>query len=138
MATNYTTPNLGLIIPVPGSEPGPNWANDINASLTILDAHTHTSGSGVLITPSAININGPLPMNGYALSGVGTVLFATQSSTPANLNLYVNSPDLFYVDGNGNNVKLTSGGLVNATSSGISSGAASASLTLMLSSICLN
>ena len=127
MANTYLTPNMNLKIPVPGSDPGPDWANNLNASLTIIDAHTHLNGTGVPITPAAININSPLQMNGFTLSSAGSVLFATQTSPPANLNLYVDSPDLFFVDGNGNNVQLTSGGSVNATSSGISSGSATAS-----------
>lgn len=126
MANTYLTPNMNLIIPVPGQDPGPDWANNLISSLTIVDAHTHLNGTGVPITPAAININSPLLMNGFTLSATGSVLFATQTTTPANLNLYVDSPDLFFVDGNGNNVQMTLGGAVNATSSGISSGSATA------------
>jgi hypothetical protein len=124
---NTITPNMSLIVPTTGSEAGPTYANDINNSLTIIDAHTHTAGSGVQITPSAININSALTMNNFALSGVSAITYTAQSSTPANKSSYVSGVDLFYVDGNGNVVQITSGGTVNATSSGISSGTATAS-----------
>jgi hypothetical protein len=117
---------MALVIPVPTQELGPNWAYDWNASLTILDGHSHVAGSGVFITPAAININANLAMNDFFLAMTGAVVFLPQNSTPPNDSLYVLGVDLHFIDGNGNDIPLTAGGVVNATSSGISSGTATA------------
>ncbi len=96
MANSYLTPNMSLIVPVPGSQMGPDWANNLNSSLTILDQHSHVGGSGVQITPSAININTTLQMNGFGLNLSGPIVMSTQGSTPGNLSLYSTNPDLFF------------------------------------------
>jgi hypothetical protein len=118
---------MALIIPGVGTEPGPEYAQDVNNSLTIIDAHSHVAGSGVLITPAAININSNLPMNDNSLTGAASIGYTVQTSTPPNLNQYAFGVDLYFVDGNGNVIQITKGGAINATTSGISSGTASAS-----------
>lgn len=127
MAGEIITPNMNLVVPGVGAVGGPQYATDVNNSLTILDAHSHVAGSGVLITPAALNINTSLTLQDNTLFDIGGLTFAAQTSTPANFTGYVNGVDLFFVDGSGNNIQLTRGGTVNATSSGISSGTASAS-----------
>ncbi len=99
----------------------------------MLDSHTHTTGQGVPITPQAININADLPMNGNNLTTTRSVRFSPQSGTitdPADLGaLYENGVDLYYVDGAGNQVRITQGGSVTGatgTITGLPSGTASA------------
>lgn len=129
------TPNMGLIVPGVGTEPGPTWANDLNASLGILDQHSHVPGQGVQITPAGININTNLPINGNNLTSVKTVNFQALSSTLAgtapNLGcIYVAGNELVYNDEAGNVVPITNNGSVNAGSgsiTGLPSGTASAS-----------
>lgn len=121
------SPNMNLPVPLVGIEPGPDWANDINSCLGILDQHDHSNGSGVLITPDGININKDFPMNSNNITlakslnliDVGTSLTAVRS-------VYVVAGELYYTDSAGNQVQVTKTGSVNATSSGISSGTASA------------
>lgn len=117
---------MSLPVPVVGVDPAPDFANNINSSLTILDQHNHAPGSGVQINPAGLNINANLSMQANNLTSIGALTF-TPSSLPANGSLYESLVDLYYVDGNGNNIRITSGGTVNATSSGISSGTATAS-----------
>ena len=127
---SYTlTPNMSLVVPTVGSEPGPTYATDINNSLTIIDGHTHTSGNGVLITPGAIDINADLTMNDNSLIDIQALEMNPQSVSPGIIEtIYVSSDgNLHYIDGSSNDIKMTSGGLVNATSSGIASGTATAS-----------
>ena len=87
---SYTiSPNMSLIIPGVGSEAGPTYAQDVNNSLTIIDQHSHVAGSGVPITPSAININALLSMNGYALGSAAYLNLSAQVSSPSStLSLY--------------------------------------------------
>lgn len=123
---------MNLPIPIVGQDPGPDWANNINASLGILDQHDHSNGEGVPITPAGININIDLPMNGNNLTLVNTVRFnnlvSSLAGTTPNLGcIYEAVNNLYFNDGVGNVVQLTKSGSVNATSSGISSGTATAS-----------
>jgi len=115
------SPNMNLPIPTVGSEPGPNYATDVNNSLTLIDQHTHLPGSGVYITPGAIDINTALTFNDNFATNLAGVTFTTQTVIPAAQTIYVKLgteatplPDLFYFDGT-NTVQLTAGGLVNAT-----------------------
>lgn len=131
---SYITPNMNLIVPVPTREPSPDWAYDLNASLTILDQHTHASGSGVLITPSALNINADLPLTSHNLTLVRTIRFSAQvspitGSTPDLGCLYESGVDLYYNDGGGNQIRITQSGSVAGsagTITGLPSGTASA------------
>lgn len=135
MPNSTTTTNMGLIVPTVAVDPGPDWANNINASLGILDQHNHSNGQGVQITPSGININADLPMNANNLTLVNTVnfkaLLATLPGSSPNLGcIYVAGNELIYNDEAGNVVPITKTGSVNAGAgsiTGLPSGTASAS-----------
>lgn len=125
---------MNLPIPVVGVDPGPDWANNVNASLTAIDSHNHTSGQGVPITPAAININTDLLMNGNNLTTARSVRFNSQPAiftAPADIGcIYEVNGDLYYNDGSGNAIRFTqSGSIVGAagTITGLPSGTASAS-----------
>jgi hypothetical protein len=78
-----------------------------------------------------MNISSDLTFNNNNSINVRSERFQVQSavlSGAADLGcIYVNGADLYYRDVNGNNVQITSAGSVNATTSGISSGTATAS-----------
>ena len=123
---------MNLPNPIPGVDPGPDYANNISSCFTFLDQHNHAPGSGQQINPAGININANLPMNGNSLTTIGTLNFAPYGSPLAgvapNLGcLYVSGNELYYNDESGNVLKMTLNGALNVTSSGISSGTASAS-----------
>lgn len=126
---------MNLVIPGVGTEAGPTYASDINASLNIVDQHTHTSGSGVFITPAAININADLSMAGNNLTSTRSVNFQSQVSpltgaAPDLGCLYESGTDLYFNDGAGNQVRITQSGSVagsSGTITGLPSGTASAS-----------
>lgn len=127
------SPNMGLPVPVVSQEPGPNWAQDINASLSIVDGHDHSPGSGVQITPAGLNINADLPFNNNNLTLCRSARFQSQSaalSGVADLGcLYVVSADLYFNDGAGNQIRLTQSGSIVGTAgsiTGLPSGTASA------------
>ena len=128
------SPNMGLIVPTTGQEPGPAWANDINSDLGILDQHTHSAGQGVPVPTAGININADLTFNAFNATNLNSVIFKALSLALAGTSpylgcIYVAGADLYYNDTAGNQVRITSGGAVNATSSGISSGTATAAFS---------
>lgn len=114
--------NMNLPIPGVGTEAGPAYAFDVNASLTLIDQHDHSPGAGVQITPSGLNINDALSFNSNSITDVDKIVFQAVTSSATLQSLYVapgtESPlteDLWFTDGNGVPVQITSGGLVNAT-----------------------
>ncbi len=134
MANFTVSPNMGLVVPTPGEDPGPDYATNNSNSLNIIDGHTHSNGSGVQITPSGININADLPINSNNLTLINTTrynnLSASLAGTSPNIACtYFAANDFFVNDGAGNVVQITMSGAVNATSSGISSGTASAAFS---------
>lgn len=127
------SPNMSLVLPVIGIDSGLTWEQAFNTNGGILDGHNHSVGSGIQINPSGININADFPFNGFNATTLRSVRFNAQTypiSLPTDIGcVYVSGVDLYYNDVNGNQVQLTSGGTVNATSSGISSGTATASFS---------
>lgn len=108
------SPNMVLPVPAVGLDPGPQYATNLNACLTLLDAHNHSAGYGVPITPDGLNINGNLPLNQNNLTLAKSVRFTPQSivlNTPADIGcVYVLNNDLYYNDIAGNVVRITQGG----------------------------
>lgn len=131
--SNTISPNMSLIIPGVGSEAGPTYAEDINTSLSILDGHNHSPGSGVPITPSGININTALSLNTNFMTGIAGLTLVAQGSTPANNTIYESGVDLYYVDGNGNNVRITQSGGVAGSPGSIANLTSPASATYVSS-----
>lgn len=121
------TPNMNLIESTINVDSGLLWEQNLNASLTIIDGHNHAPGYGVQITPQGLNINANLPMNNNQLTGIQALVLSPQISLATLRAIYSIGADLYYNDANGNVIQITSGGTVNATSSGISSGSATAS-----------
>lgn len=119
MANFYPSANMGLPVPTTGVDPGPDYANNVNASLTLVDAHDHSTGKGVQITPTGLNINSDLTMQLNNLTNARTLRMSPQTavlSQPTDLEcLYVVSKDLYYNDGNGTAVRITQSGAVAGT-----------------------
>jgi hypothetical protein len=124
---------MSLILPTVGQEPGPNWALDLNSSLSLVDQHNHASGSGVQITPAGINIDVDLPFNGSNATGLRSARFDVQGSPlSGGLDIgciYVSGQDLYYNDTLGNQVQLTASGAVNGTPGSIGNLIAPAAVT---------
>lgn len=130
MANVIISPNMNLPVPIVGLDAGPQYATDVNSCLTLVDQHNHTTGSGVAITPAAININSSLTMNGFSLIGIKSLTLSAQSSDPGIFNIYSKGVDLYYEDGSGNVIRITQSGSITGaagTITGLPSGTASAS-----------
>lgn len=125
---------MGLPVPTVSVDSGPDWAQSINASLSIIDGHDHSPGSGVLITPSGIDVNSDFPFNNMNATVFRSVRFNPQSAPIAQATdigcLYEAGVDLYYNDGGGNQIRITQSGTVTGatgTITGLPSGTASAS-----------
>lgn len=114
---------MSMPVPVPSVDFGPDWANNINACLSIIDGHNHALGTGVQVTPAGLNINVDLPMNDNNLTTTRSVRFTAQGaplSLPADLDcIYVSGVDLYYNDGAGNEIRLTQGGSIAGSNGSI-------------------
>lgn len=110
---------MALPVPVVGTDPGPQWAIDINSCLALIDLHDHASGSGVQITPAGLNITGDLTFKSNNATLLRSVRFSAQSapiSNPTDLGcIYESGVDLYYNDGAGNRVRITQSGAVAGT-----------------------
>lgn len=120
------SPNMSLPIPNVGTEAGPQYATDINNSLTLVDQHDHSSGKGVQITPAGLNINAVLTFANNPITNLQYLNFTTQSNAAGAQSLYVkfgtetpSVADLWYNDGTNTPFQITSGGSVYAPSASI-------------------
>lgn len=114
-----TTSNMGLILPEPGVTAGPAWATELNAALSTLDLHDHSSGKGAKVTPAGFNFASDLPCSGFKLTDCGGVALRSLAGnlTTAGL-LHIKSGDLYHVSSNGTAVQITSGTGLNLASTG--------------------
>lgn len=125
MSNTVITANMLLPVPIVGEEAGPEYAVDINSCMSIIDSHSHTPGYGVQITPDGLNINSNLTFQNNSAIALKSARFTSQTvPIPASLpNLqcvYVSGVDLYYNDGNGNQVRITQSGGVAGSPGSIS------------------
>lgn len=123
------TPNMNLVLPGVGTEAGPDYATEINNDLTLLDAHDHSSGSGVPVTPSGLNINTDLSINGNAVVEVSHLDLTTGTVSVDARSLSSDGIDLFFTDASGNQIQITDNGGVAGTPGSIANLAPPASAT---------
>ena len=116
-----TTTNMSLNEPSVGTTAGPTWATEVNENFTTIDQHDHTSGKGVQLTTSALNINADLEFNGNAATELKRLTIdssATGSGT--NYSVYQSGGNLFWYNGSGQAVQITDGSAVKTTGGSIS------------------
>lgn len=116
------TPYMSLDLPVPTVTLGPEWAEQLNAALEFIDAHDHTAGKGRLITSAALNINDDVALNNHNLTLARSYNMANLTSPialPADLrSLYAVNGELYFNDGDGNQIQITDAGGLNASTIG--------------------
>jgi hypothetical protein len=112
---------MQLPIPQIGIDPGPDYAKNINQSLTQIDGHTHLPGKGMPITSGALSIDADINWNGNNIIGVRATRFQSQNSpigaTGLELSeIYVYNGDLFFNPGYGGpSIAITVNGGVAGT-----------------------
>lgn len=114
-----TTPNMSLTLPDVTVTPGPTYASEVNDAITTIDSHDHTSGKGVLVPTSGLNINSDLQFNSNSATELKLSQYDNNSSVVAtNRSLQFQGGELWAVDNSGNQVKLTNLGTINVASAG--------------------
>ena len=120
-----TTSNMGLVLPDVGVTSGTQWASLLNAAQQVIDSHDHSTGKGVKITPSGMNISSDLSFGSNNATTLRSVRFNNQSSfTPTANDLacfYVLNNEIYYRDGVGNTIQITSAGSLNTAGFSLSS-----------------
>ena len=110
------TTNMLLTLPTVSTTVGPTWANNINAALETVDAHDHSSDKGVRITPAGLDINANLDISNKVFYNFGAVRFQEQGAAltgSSNANaLHSVSGNLYFTNGSGTAVQLTTGGSI--------------------------
>lgn len=107
-----TTPNMNLTLPTVSQTPGPTWANQINADLSVIDAHNHVPGSGVPITSAALNINADVNFATHSAIGLNSTQYINQSAPLSVCSVYSYNGELYYNDATGTQIPITSNGSV--------------------------
>jgi len=125
---------MNLPVPQASVDAGPAWAQNTQSSLTIIDSHNHSPGSGVPINPAGININSALTMAQNDLIQTRTVRFYIPSgliaSTSPDVGCIFASPsgELIYNDTTGHQVQITNNGSVAGVAGSITNLTAPASV----------
>lgn len=116
-----TTDNMGLLLPTVQVTPGPTYGTENNDAFTIIDEHDHSTGKGIAIKPSGLNINSDLSIQSNDLTNVNAVALDNLSAPETNVSRVNQSGgDLYWTNAGGTAVQITSGASVNSSSSGIS------------------
>lgn len=115
------TPNMNLTLPVVSQTPGPTWASEINADLTIIDGHNH-AGVGALVPVAGLDINSDLSLATHALTDVTKAVLLDQLSVLTVNSVYAVGGNLYWTNGSGQAVQITSGNAVNVGVTGNISG----------------
>lgn len=117
--------NLNLNLPVISSEGlgGDSFesaAEKINEALRIIDNHNHSPGKGKGVPYSALCADSDLNVNEYNINRINilNLIEILQPNITKNQSLYVLNKDLYFRDGFGNNIRITSGGQVVLQPSG--------------------
>ena len=119
MATSGTN-ITALAKPAVGTTTGPQWATDLNTSIDAVDGHDHSTNKGIRITPAAVNINADLEFNDNSATELKNLIFSTVTAATTSYSVYQASGNLFWRNGSGTAVQITTGSAVNAGAGSIS------------------
>ncbi len=111
------TPNMGLIMPSPGDDAG-TWDDLINAAADAIDAHDHSSGSGVQVPTAGLNIDADLTFGGFSATEVKAVRFTQQATISAftrGLAWKTSTNELYAIKSDGTEVRITNGSTLDVT-----------------------
>lgn len=109
---------MGIVVPVNLTDPSPDWGARIQAALfSTIDAHDHSAGKGVKITPAGLLINADLDFGSFNAKTLRSSRYTSQGA-PLALGsdvgcVYVSAGELWYNDLASHKVQLTNLGAVN-------------------------
>lgn len=110
---------MNLDLPTVSVTLGPDWADELNAALSVIEDHDHSDGKGTKVKTAGLDINANLNFNSFTAFGLQSVKLATQSATLSGASyaqsVFSYAGDLYYTSGSGTPVQITSGGTIVAT-----------------------
>lgn len=104
---------ISQALPTPGVTVGPDYANDLLAWCQEVETCIEAK-----VTPAGININADLSLASNGLTNADHIIIDNNGTSSNNRSVYVASGELYYKDGSGNAVQLTSGGNINIAGAG--------------------
>lgn len=111
-----STANMSLNLPTVTVTLGPTWANQVNAAFEVIDAHDHSSGKGVSIKPSGLDLTSDLDFQSNRAINLKSTKYTDQASTligaTNSSSIYSVLGNLYYTNGSGIAIQLTDGGSV--------------------------
>lgn len=113
---------MKLVLPVPETTLGPEWAQALVEALEKVDSHDHTTDNGTKVTPAGITINADLAFANFQASGLKTTQYSAQGATLGTSFvgcLYRVGNNLYFNNGTGTPVQITDGSSIAAVGSGI-------------------
>lgn len=120
MANFIVDPYTGILVPTPGVDPGPDYAENVSNALTKLSSLTHTGASnldGLQIPTAGIDIDEDLSAQNNNIIDLRSTRYEDQSTVLSGSGdvdcLYFKNGDAWINNGAGTPVQLTSGSLVN-------------------------
>ena len=120
MATSGTN-ITSLSKPAVGTDTGPTWAENLNTSLDAIDGHDHSTNKGIRITPAAINVNADMEFNQNSATELKNVIYdSSVTAATTAYSVYQASGNLYWRNGSGTAVQITTGSSVNAGAGSIS------------------
>ena len=130
------TPFMNLNLPTVSTTLGPEWASLIIAALNLIDSHDHSTDHGTDVTPAGITINADLPFGGFQATALKTSTYNSQAATLAATFLgcvYRVGSDLYYNNGAGTPIQITSGAALASPGSGVFTVGAAVTLAYLVS-----
>lgn len=104
---------------------GPEWAQEINTAFEVIDEHDHSSGKGVSIKTSGIEINADLTFSNYSATNLNSAKFRNLSASLSGVSnsnsVYTSSGDLYFTNSSGVAIQITSGGSIVSTPAAVQS-----------------
>ncbi len=116
------TPNMGLTNPTVSTTVGPDYARQISADLDLLDAHDHSPNFGPPVPTSGLNINADLSFQSNDATMLRSTQYDDQTAALPSTDLravYAFGGNLYYNNGSGSNVQITSGSSIVGTAGSI-------------------
>lgn len=111
-----TTNFMGLDLPIVSVTLGPEYANQNNAAFEKIDEHNHSSGKGVRVPTSGLNINANVDFQENKPYDVLSTQYISNDATLTGANninsTYVTGGNLYFTNSSGTAVQLTNGGSV--------------------------
>ncbi len=117
---------MNLELPTPTVTLGPEWAQELNDALGLVDAHDHSSGFGVKVKPAGMDINADLNFNLlWRLINAKSTRFTDQATTLTGAtnadSIYAVLGNLYFTNSSGVAVQLTSGSSIISAPSSVNS-----------------